>query len=45
VRARADVTLVADATTFDLRIELGTWHDEQPFVSRTWERRIPRALG
>jgi hypothetical protein len=45
VRARADVTLVADATTFDLRVELGTWHDDEPFASRTWERRIPRALG
>jgi hypothetical protein len=45
VRARADVTLVADATTFDLRIDLGTWLDGEPFASRTWERRIPRALG
>ncbi len=45
VRARAEVTLVATATSFDLRIELGTWHDDEPFVSRTWEREIPRALG
>jgi hypothetical protein len=45
VRARAEVTLVADASTFDLRIDLGTWHDGEPFVSRNWERRIPRALG
>jgi hypothetical protein len=45
VRARAQVTLVASATSFDLRIGLGTWHDDEPFVSRTWVREIPRALG
>ena len=45
MRARAEVTLVAGPTSFDLRIELGTWHDDEPFVSRTWEREIPRALG
>ena len=45
VQARAEVTLVADDTTFDLTIHLGTWRDGEPFVSRTWERRIPRALG
>lgn len=45
VRARSEVVLDADAEAFALEIRLSTWRDEQPFVSRSWARRIPRALG
>ncbi len=44
-RARAEVTLVADADSFDLHVRLDTWHGDEPFVSRRWDRRVPRALG
>ena len=44
-RARTEVTLVADADSFDLHVQLDTWHGDQPFVSRRWDRRVPRALG
>jgi uncharacterized protein len=45
VRARADVTLVAGPTTYDLDISLQTWRDGEPFAARHWHRRIPRDLG
>ena len=44
-RARTEVSLVADVEAFDLNVRLDTWHDDEPFVSRRWERRVPRALG
>ena len=45
VRARADVTLVAGSTTYDLDISLQTWRDGEPFAARHWHRRVPRDLG
>lgn len=45
VRSRTEVTLVADAEAFDVRIDLETWRDGEPFVQRSWERRVPRDLG
>ncbi len=44
-RARTEVSLVADEHDFDLSIRLDTWRDDEPFESRTWERRVPRELG
>ena len=45
VRARADVTLVAGPTTYDLDISLQSWRDGEPFAARQWHRQVPRDLG
>jgi hypothetical protein len=45
VRARADVTLLAGPTAYDLDIALQTWRDGEPFAARHWRRSIERDLG
>jgi predicted acyl esterase len=45
VRARSEVVLAAGAEAFDLSVVVSTWRDDEPFLSRTWTRRIARQLG
>ena len=45
VRARAEVTLDASPTTYDVEVSLQTWCDGEPFAARSWSRSIPRDLG
>jgi hypothetical protein len=42
VRARTEIALVAGPTTYDLRIDLQTWHDGEPFLARHWHDQVPR---
>jgi predicted acyl esterase len=43
VRARTEIALVASSTTYDLTIDLHTWHDGEPFLDRHWHHDIPRS--
>jgi hypothetical protein len=45
VRARAQLTLDAGPTTYDLDLMVETWQDGAPFAARRWTRAIPRDLG
>jgi predicted acyl esterase len=45
VRARAELTLDAGPTAYDIELAVETWEDGEPFASRRWSRRIPRDLG
>lgn len=45
VRARADLTVDAGPTAFDIELTVQTWCDEEPFAARSWSRSIPRDLG
>jgi len=45
VRSRAELTLAAGPTAFDVVVTLAVDLDGQPFGERRWERRIERDLG
>jgi hypothetical protein len=45
VRARAELTLDADPTTYDVRLSVETWCDGEPFAARQWSRSISRDLA
>ena len=44
VTARARLRFASSATHYDIEIDLDTTLDGEPFVHRTWQRRIPRHL-
>ncbi len=45
VRARAELTLDASPTAYDVEVSVQTWCDGEPFAARSWSRSIPRDLG
>ncbi len=45
VAARAEVTLEAGPSSYDVTVAVSTRQDGEPFVSRQWHRSIARDLG
>jgi len=45
VRARADLTLDAGPTAYDVELTVRTFCDGEPFAQRRWSRSIARDLG
>ena len=45
VAARAEVTLEAGPSSYDVTVAVSTRQDGEPFVSREWHRSIARDLG